>query len=173
MLSGFKKERKTQEKGEKRFISPWQNFILGIRALSLLCTSHLDLTFKNGSPQDTQGGNVYAVTAYHCLGSWESYQGKSLFTQQEPIMLKTCHSRPASRLSHSRSQLEWKYKVAWQVKREKERRLNHEREPCLCVIPKHGVHRLFDTHWPVHREEWDKVSSFGCFIRTFLVMMTL
>lgn len=32
------------------------------------------------------------ATAYRCLRSSDSYQGKSLFTQPEPITLKTCRS---------------------------------------------------------------------------------
>ncbi|KAG7220043.1 hypothetical protein INR49_018460 [Caranx melampygus] len=83
------------------------------------------------------------ATAYRCLRSSDSYQGKSLFTQREPITLRTCHSEG----------LERNYKVARQVKREQERRLSHEREPQQCVIPKHGAPRQLSIHRPACREE--------------------
>lgn len=50
-------------------------------------------------------------------------------------------------------------KVVQQDKREKERRLNHERASYRCVLQKYGLHWQYETHRPVHREEGNKVSQ--------------
>lgn len=44
--------RKKNTQGKERKV-PSHNFILGLRALSLPCTSHFDLMLINGNPQQT------------------------------------------------------------------------------------------------------------------------
>lgn len=114
------KSKPVHKTEEKSSITAQQHFTFIIGALSVPCTSHLDPTLENGSPRDIQGGNVNAATAYPCLRLPESYQGKSMFTQQEPITLKTCRSCPPPLV---------RYKADSGVKREKQNRPNMRENP--------------------------------------------
>ena len=86
-----------------------------------------------------------------CSRNQESYQGEAvLFTQPEPIAVKTCHSSPRPPpITPHRETIKCPDKSRGRI-------LNHEREPW-----KHGVHRLSDTCWPVPRGDGVNVSPAG------------
>lgn len=82
-------ERKPLKKGDQSSIT---QLYFGNHAGESAWTSSGDLPRINMSPQESQGGNVYAATAYRCIRPPEVSQGMSVFTQQQPISLKTCPS---------------------------------------------------------------------------------
>lgn len=80
-------------------------------------------------------------------GSWSHTRASAAFTQEEPITLKTCRSRPAPRLSQPGCGWRETIKVVRQVKGRGAQTMRQE----FPRVTHHG-HGLHHTHWAERRQ---------------------